>query len=292
MVRTQWKGGRGGHRGSSQPNSPANLNSLGRIPREGEPSSIVKPKRPSPKSKSFSTSSYSSNVPEFTPDRRRPLMEDDVPGDGSPLPRHRRPVTASFGLSDHAPGSPPTLSSSYLQEDAGSMVTPAPSRVHPRLAPPSTAQRPSQHMPTSSPAPFWKYADYGTTPMRLPAFDTSPIKRGRSTLMPPSSSPPQPHRASAITPTRTAVIPKIEPPTIEEPDDEEEGGFDLTRYVYLKTPSRPLMLTFSYLQRFPKYQFLPRCRSYWKWHPCYTFSQRSTLTSVVLPVSRCRIVTR
>jgi hypothetical protein len=232
MVRTQWKGGRGGHRGSSQPNSPANLNSLARIPRDGEPSSMAKPKRRSPKSKSPLTSSYSSNMPQFTPDRRARLMEDTMPGDGSPLPRHRRPVTSSFGLSDNATGSPPTLSSSYMQEDAGSLVTPAPIRVNPRLAPPSTAQRPSQHMPTSSPAPFWKYADIGITPMKLPAFDPSPIKGGRSAAMPPSSSPPQPHRASAMTPTRTATVAKFDPPIIEEPveePDEEEGGFDLTR---------------------------------------------------------------
>ncbi|EHK98077.1 putative Fork head protein like protein [Glarea lozoyensis 74030] len=197
MVRNAWKGGRGGHRGSSAPNSPANQNSITRVTKDDQSSSMVKPKRHSPRSKSPLARSFMSNVPQFTPDRRGPAMQDNIPGDGSPLPRHRRPAASSFGLSDNAPGSPPTMSSSYLQEDAGSMVTPAPSRVHPRLAPPSTAQRPSQHMPTSSPAPFW-------------------------------NSPPPPHRASAVTPTRTATIAKLDPPAIEEPD-EEEGGFDLTR---------------------------------------------------------------
>ena len=225
VVQTLWKGGRGGHRGSSAPNSPANLSSLSRMAKDGEPSSTVKPK---PHSKSPVTKSFASSVSQFTPVRRGPVLQDNIPGDGSPLPRHRRPVTSSFGLSDNVPGSPPTLSSSYLQEDAGSMVTPAPSRVHPRLAPPSTAQRPSQHMPTSSPAPFWKYADIGTTPMKLTSYDQSPIKGGLSAGIPPSSSPPPACRASAVTPTRTTAVVKSNPPAIEEPD-EEEGGFDLTR---------------------------------------------------------------
>jgi hypothetical protein len=174
-------------------------------------------------------SSYLSNAPQFTPDRGRNLsssLQDHLPGDGSPLPRHKRPHSTAFGLSDNMPGSPPVLSSSYLQEDGNSLVTPAPHRVHPRLAPPSTAQRPSQHMPTSSPAPFWKYADIGNTPLRGSAFDSSPIKgAGNAPALPASSSPAPLPPAS---PTRNGTPVKRELTSAEDLDDENHG-FDLVK---------------------------------------------------------------
>lgn len=222
MARNCVRGGRGGHRGSSAPGSPANLGYLTRA--GGEPSSASKLKR-SPRSGSPPMSSYPANAPQFTPDRGGRSMQD-LPGDGSPLPRNRRPHSNAFGLSDNVPGSPPVLSSSYLQEDGSSFVTPAPHRVHPRLAPPSTAQRPSQHMPTSSPAPFWKFADIGTTPMRGPAFDLSPTK-GASGI-PPSSSPPPVRRSSAASPSRNGLSARQDASKLEDLDDEEQG-FDLTR---------------------------------------------------------------
>lgn len=113
------------------------------------------------------------------------------------------------------------------------MQTPAPHRVIPHLAPPSTAQRPSQHMPTSSPAPFWKFAELGgATPMKGPAFDMSPTKGGGDLGVPPSSSPPPAHRAS---PSRNGRSTKLEVIEADEAgEDEEEGGFDLSRYVKLE----------------------------------------------------------
>jgi len=117
------------------------------------------------------------------------------------------------------------MSSSYLPEDGMSFVTPAPHRVHPRLAPPSTAQRPSQMMPTSSPAPFWKYADIGNTPMKGFGLESSPIKsHGRQ--MPPSSSPPPVRRSSAASPSRGSAA-KTEIPQMDD-IEEEDKGFDLT----------------------------------------------------------------
>jgi forkhead protein FKH len=148
----------------------------------------------------------------------------DLPGDGSPLPRHRKTNNNMLGLSDNVPGSPPVLTSSYMQEEGPSLVTPAPARVHPRLAPPSTAQRPSQHMPTSSPAPFWKFADFGNTPMRGAGLGSSPIKGGDAAAPPSSSPPPAPARSPIRngTPARTAV------PDAEEVEV-EDAGFDLTK---------------------------------------------------------------
>ena len=167
---------------------------------------------------------------------RKPLPDEAGAGaDDSPLPRARKANTSStLGLVENAPGSP-TLTSSYLQDDGASFVTPAPLRVHPKLAPPSTAQRPSQHMPTSSPAPFWKYADIGSTPLK-PAhapFDLSPSK-GPSGLppVPPSSSPSRSKSpAPPPSPTRrNSRTPGDEPPSpAGGGGEEDDGGFDLTK---------------------------------------------------------------
>lgn len=260
MLRTAWRGGRGGHRGSSNPSSPSQLSYITSGPKDmaaRDPISARKRKvspSGSPQPRSTLRESH------LTPVRptRKPLPDEAGAGmDGSPLPRVRKPNTSStLGLVETAPASP-TLTSSYLQDDAASFVTPAPHRVHPKLAPPSTAQRPSQHMPTSSPAPFWKYADIGSTPLK-PAhapFDLSPSKvmgggggglglgLGLG-LPPPGSSPPPPARSkspvAAPSPTRAssrgvaaaaAAAAVDEPPS--PPAADEDNGFDLTKYVIL-----------------------------------------------------------
>lgn len=96
------------------------------------------------------------------------------------------PVKPSVpGLKGEAANSPPTLYSDAAtsningSHDANRMnnalVTPLVSRHAPRLAPPSTAQVPSQYIAFSSPAPFWKFVDLPSTPARGP-IDLSPIK--------------------------------------------------------------------------------------------------------------------
>ena len=260
MIRSAYRGGRGGHRGSSNPSSPNQLNYITHGPKDmaaRDPMSARKRKvspSGSPQPRSALRDSH------LTPVRssRRPLPDESGLGaDNSPLPRLRKQddPTTTTGLAENAPGSP-TLTSSYLQEDGGSFVTPAPHRVHPKLAPPSTAPRPSQHMPTSSPAPFWKYAEFGSTPLKPVHFDLSPSK-ALGALPPQSSSPPPgPSKSPAASPTRSSTAatsmaamtvsalatsrapiaaPVEEPPSQAEP---EEAGFDLTRFValYLSLP--------------------------------------------------------
>lgn len=221
MFKAAYSRGRGGHRGS--PGSPRI-----RTPGTLGDSSVIKARKRSRSAGSPPVSSYPSDAPQFTPDRADGPLQDDVPGDGSPLPRHRRPHGAAYGLSDNAPGSPPVLPSSYAPEEGSSFVTPAPHRVIPHLAPPSTAQRPSQHMPTSSPAPFWKYADYGATPIKGAAFDLSPEKGLQpGPVLPPSSSPAPFIRPSAPSPTRNGA-PTLRQDIPEELEDDDKG-FDLTK---------------------------------------------------------------
>lgn len=229
MVRSAYKGGRGGHRGSSNPSSPSQLAYVTHGPRDmaaRDPGSARKRKvsptgSPQPRSALRET--------HMTPVRgsRKPLPDIDanIGADGSPLPRLRKHAPSTLSATDTAPASP-TLTSSYLQEDGGSFVTPAPHRVHPRLAPPSTAQRPSQHMPTSSPAPFWRYADIGSTPLKPPHLDLSPSKAVG--IIPASSSPPQVRSKSPVaSPTRAGREETMEASAPAEP--EEDAGFDLTK---------------------------------------------------------------
>lgn len=182
----------------------------------------------------------------------------------SPLPSRSRSNTAgrTYGMSDNIAGSPPVLSSSYFDDAPSSMITPAPRRQQPRLAPPSTAQIPSKFMPMSSPAQFWKFADIGSTPAQ-PVPDMSPLKSeavGDDAI--PSSSPPPPNMASPSRPSALAGASRlsqsikreregddadrggapnggrmIDPvdqlgPEPSNDDGDEEGGFDLARYVY------------------------------------------------------------
>ncbi|KAI1505487.1 fork head domain-containing protein [Biscogniauxia marginata] len=230
MIRNAYRGGRGGHRGSSAPSSPNQPSQLAYItsgPKDmagREPGSARKRKAVSPATSPAPRSSLN----QVTPDRKLLSAGQTSFDDGSPLPRRKGlGGSSSFGTSDNLPRSPPILSSSYLQDEGASFVTPAPHRVHPRLAPPSTAQRPSQHMPTSSPAPFWKYADINSTPLKSAQFDMSPLK---PLGLPNSSSPPPAadDRSPVASPTRSGRADTQDRSTIVE-DDEEEGGFDLTK---------------------------------------------------------------
>ncbi|OLN81816.1 Fork-head transcriptional regulator 2 [Colletotrichum chlorophyti] len=238
MTRTAYKGGRGGHRGSSAPSSPSQLNYITHGPRDvtaREPASVRKRKVSSTGSPPPSSSLA---VAQSTPDRstrRLAPPSTALTVDGSPLPRPRKgaasaSASASFTSTSYNDQSP-TLTSSYLPEEGASFVTPAPHRVHPHLAPPSTAQRPSQHMPTSSPAPFWRYADIGSTPLKPAAqFDMSPSKPSLGGI--PQSSSPPPAKSPNLSPTRSQVKESSretpsEPPN--PPDIEEEQGFDLAR---------------------------------------------------------------
>ncbi|EAQ91071.1 hypothetical protein CHGG_03006 [Chaetomium globosum CBS 148.51] len=235
MLRTAWRGGRGGHRGSSNPSSPSQLSYITSGPRDmaaRDPVSARKRKvspSGSPQPRSSLRELRDSHMTPVRPIRKPLPDEAGAGGDDSPLPRARKANTSStLGLVENAPGSP-TLTSSYLQDDGASFVTPAPLRVHPKLAPPSTAQRPSQHMPTSSPAPFWKYADIGSTPLKPvhAPFDLSPSK-APSGLPAPSSSPPRSKSPAPPSPTRrSSRTPVDEPPS--PAGEEDDGGFDLTK---------------------------------------------------------------
>ncbi|KAI9806283.1 MAG: hypothetical protein M1825_006398 [Sarcosagium campestre] len=273
---------KGHHRGSSVPHSPAAKEAMsnvagpssqlahgGRVEEDRDVAGSGARIKHSPRSvtppptKRYALASNEA----FTPDRsstghfRRPAENGaNAFEDGSPLPR-RSQARGLYGLSDAAQGSPPTLPSSAYLDESQPMITPAPRRQHPRLVPPSAAQIPSMYMPTSSPAPFWKYVDLGSsTPARPPA-DLSPIKTAgpRAPSMLQSSSPPPIHgglQRSSASPTEAIARGRLDANDQQADvkmdgvsgddddvsDDEMGGGIDLARFVSLG-PLSPGVLT-------------------------------------------------
>ncbi|KAH8131739.1 hypothetical protein FP744_10000569 [Trichoderma asperellum] len=230
MVRNAYKIGRGGHRGSSVPSSPSQLNYITHGPKDMLARDLpsAQKRRGSPLVSPPPQSSR--RAIQSTPDRaydRQTGLSSALTADGSPLPRARKSTTTDSPLPGFHPQSP-TLTSSYLQDDNPSFVTPAPPRVHPKLAPPSTAQRPSQHMPTSSPAPFWKYADIGSTPLKpMAPYEVSPSRVSRE-LPTRSSSPPTVGKSPPSSPSRPQKSGQQGPADAGD-EAEEEQGFDLMK---------------------------------------------------------------
>ncbi|RVX70054.1 hypothetical protein B0A52_06226 [Exophiala mesophila] len=198
----------------------------------------------------------------ITPQRRRADTLNTLPDgelDDSPLPHGLgRPTPRSSNVPaytlpssvppPHRSPTNPTLSSSYLDTpfhfSQHSIVTPAPLRQNPRLAPPSTLVAPSKFMPESSPAGpglFWKGL-MGTTPgHQLP--DISPVKDDErrsngierhvmSSSPPPLDSglgsPSKPSRSSQAVPTSSSSARKEATPLA--PAKENGVGSDEHRF--------------------------------------------------------------
>src|SRR5690606_7433012 len=122
-------------------------------------------------------------------------------------------------------------------------VTPAPQRQHPRLAPPSAGQLPSSYLPTSSPAPFWKYAGWNSSGDFTPTKD---FIASSSPPPPPDSIKRNPNARALGSPIREkseskmgvgnndeTPKPKMGQISLED-DDDEDGlgdfqGIDLTK---------------------------------------------------------------
>ena len=211
---------RGGARRSSNPNSPIPKKS----PKKNSPPSLAdspiavyktSPIDHTPLSTAYPPAAQESYTPSRGPrisalgnsnSQVLPQLSDDA----SPLPS--RPYLSRNAA---AAGSPQPLSSSaYFNDDQQSgynLFTPAPQRHEPKMIVPSTAKLPSQYLPQSSPAPFWKFNRHlGSTPGQFP--ESSPLKAIATVteVVPQSSSPPpvvangSPTRARGM-PLETAV---------------------------------------------------------------------------------------
>src|SRR5271170_3749248 len=195
----------------------------------------IPPVPPHPASRNAFNSFPSSQPPQpeaFTPERRqRTDTQNTAPDpdfDDSPLPRKNFQPTPgrlpTYTLPSSVPPPPhspanPTLSSSYLDtpfHSAHNILTPAPLRQNPRLAPPSTLVAPSKFMPESSPAGptglFWKGAMMANFTPGMAVPDMSPVKEDESNRGVLSSSPP-PMDHSMGSPTKSKGMRSSLPPS-------------------------------------------------------------------------------
>jgi hypothetical protein len=145
------------------------------------------------------------------------------------------------GLKGEAANSPPALYSdpnSGGHQDHGRMnqalVTPLVTRHAPRLAPPSTAQMPSQYMNFSSPAPFWKFVDLPSTPAKgYP--ELSPIKLQRPDEKDDNDNDNDNDNDDAPQPSSPPILNDDEP----EPEDDEEAEDTKAEYDEDAVPESP-----------------------------------------------------
>jgi hypothetical protein len=146
------------------------------------------------------------------------------------------------GMKNEAAHSPPTLYSDSNSNMTGNhdsrnnaLVTPLVSRYAPRLAPPSTAQMPSQYMNFSSPAPFWKFVDLPSTPARGP-LELSPIKLQRPDEKDDHEDLAQPSSPPMLNDEESAGPEDEEDVEDTKADDEEDVGPESPS----RTVSRPV----------------------------------------------------
>lgn len=100
----------------------------------------------------------------------------------SPFPDFGRSRSYANGLNETGASRTPAALAFHSGGDVDNLATPLIGKHIPKLAPPSTARLPSQFMPLSSPAPFWKFtADFGSSPAK--PVQSSPVK-GFSSLKP------------------------------------------------------------------------------------------------------------
>ena len=186
-------------RGSSVPNSPA----PGVIPTSdtGLPLDSKEPSKANANNFAFKTSPGStppiSHYPvakqAYTPERGGNILSQLRKDEGSSPIKGLGLGTSPFPFSvkkDHwnglteaaaagSPGGPRIAFGSDLNDN---LVTPLITKHKPRLAPPSTARLPSQFMPMSSPAPFWKYADFNASSPAKQNLGGSPVKAAKEAL--------------------------------------------------------------------------------------------------------------
>jgi hypothetical protein len=195
--------------GSSGPNSPAaGLGPRDQSERLNQALNSARPDptgfKESPRSATPPLSSYPAPNESYTPDRGprtgNVQAENALASNGAPMsvnstPTYNRamlgrePALSNAGLSgagrgglhDGAVDSPPTLTSRmYDAMGAPDLFTPLVERQASKHAMYSTVKPPSFYAKglLSSPAPFWKYVDIGSTPAKPPIFDdASPDKK-------------------------------------------------------------------------------------------------------------------
>ena len=224
---------KGGGRVSSTPGTPAGVaKSGGFLPpptNDKKPSPIDRSTPPlssyPPAQQESYTPTRGPQMPIYGPTQGGlPVLSDET----SPMPRRRTNGHLT------AVDSSPTLTSGAWAHDAPMMRTPAPRPYNLNMPQPNTVKLPTSHLADSSPAPFWRFDNIGSTPAR-PWPEISPVKNtiGDGTGMQSSSPPPVANGAES--PTRKAR-PLAGPygPTAyggHGMRDDDDGEIDITRFA-------------------------------------------------------------
>ena len=228
---------KGGGRVSSAPGTPVGgPSSSGFIPTAPNGHTKTSPKSRTPPLSSYppthqesytptrgpqmSAPSFTPHMPAYAPTQGAlPVLSDET----SPLPKRR--VNGALTAVD----SSPTLTSGAWAHDAP-MRTPAPRPYNLNVPQPNTAKLPTSHMADSSPAPFWRFDNVGSTPAGAWP-EISPMKTiGNITGPAFQSSSPPPMTNGAESPTR-----KPRPPIFPSSQngipkgEDDDGGIDITR---------------------------------------------------------------
>jgi hypothetical protein len=273
--------------GSSGPNSPSNAQAPSSAERlisvmsHGDPSS-----RPLKRQRSITPSPHlTPNDQSYTPPTNPTFHPEFAPPSAAGTPARPERFTPSYAHQKHfqsvpenplritttqpeglkvAFQSPPTLTSSQydLSGPSGSnLFTPLPARSKPFSMTQSTAKVPSFYARElfSSPAPFWRYVDIGSTPAKLPDMspskpageddEMSPVKDGDDiddadktiTLPPQPSSPPvfldaqddEDHKEES---SPTSTVSRLASVEHTNQDDNAQDGKGID-----STPTRPMM---------------------------------------------------
>ena len=222
---------KGGGRVSSTPGTPAGGSKSGGFlppPANGKKTSPIDRNTPPlssypPAQQESYTPTRGPQMPIYGPTQGGlPVLSDE----SSPMPRRRpnRHLTAM--------DSSPTLTSGAWAHDGPMMRTPAPRPYNLNMPQPNTVKLPTSHLADSSPAPFWRFENIGSTP--APFWpDISPVKNGTGDGTAMQSSSPPPVANGAESPTRKAR-PSVGPygPTAYGGNgmkDDEDGEIDITK---------------------------------------------------------------
>ncbi|KAI5793493.1 fork head domain-containing protein [Pyronema domesticum] len=158
---------------------------------------------------------------------------------------HSSLAPSGLGISPGpGPGQGGLSSTDDLHLPVSSSVTPAAQKQHPRLAPPQSAsQLPSSYLPTSSPAPFWKYVQGFSSPSKEGSSPPGTPGTGRQG----QGAIGQEHKFGVPgvremqSPTKSRGVPRLMPNEPEEEDEDMEEdlgylgdfqGIDLRRKVW------------------------------------------------------------
>ena len=139
-----------------------------------------------------------------------------------------------------AAGSPGGPRIAFGSDANDQLVTPLITKHKPKLAPPSTARLPSQFMPMSSPAPFWKYTNFDASSPVKHGLGISPVKGIKDAVSEQKDENDEDSKDTTLEQPQDPVVRSSSPP-VEEPESPTRAISQRSNSALAKTiePPRP-----------------------------------------------------